>query len=93
MAPTGGSPIVAGMEQILLLVFILMTLVGIAGGNPSSVLRPVCGLVAQVLTALLSLICSLLVTAMQILLPMLVIGLRNVIGAIESAYQKRRIGK
>jgi len=48
------------MEQLLLPVFILMILVAIAGGQPSSVLEPVIQMVGQLLTSLLGLLMNLL---------------------------------
>jgi hypothetical protein len=50
------------MEQILLPVFMLMLLVGIAGGNPGMVVKPLFDVVSQLVGAVLQLLCTLIVT-------------------------------
>jgi hypothetical protein len=50
------------MEQILLIVFMLMVLVGIAGGNPGIVLKPLFDIVSQLVGAILQLLCTLIIT-------------------------------
>jgi hypothetical protein len=50
------------MEQILLPVFVLMLLVGIAGRNPGMVVKPLFDIVSQLVGALLQLLCTLLTT-------------------------------
>jgi hypothetical protein len=45
-------------EPLLLLVFTLMLLVGIAGGNPGIVLKPVFDILGQLLGAFISLLCT-----------------------------------
>jgi hypothetical protein len=49
------NPLLGGVEQLLLLLFVLMVLVTMAGGNPTSVLSPVLQLVTQLLVALATL--------------------------------------
>ena len=53
------------MEQILLPVFMLMVLVGIAGGNPGMVVKPLFDIVSQLVGTLLQLLCTLLVTVFR----------------------------
>lgn len=50
------------MEQLLLPVFMLMLLVGIAGSNPGMVVKPLFDIVSQLVGALLQLLCTLIVT-------------------------------
>lgn len=50
------------MEQILLLVFMLMLFVSIAGGNPGMVVKPLFDIVSQLVGTLLQLLCTLIVT-------------------------------
>lgn len=71
MTPTTVTPL-AGIEQILLIVFVLMVFVGIAGGNPSMVLKPTFDIVGQLATMLLGLISTLVATLFQTLLSVLV---------------------
>jgi TRAP-type C4-dicarboxylate transport system permease small subunit len=73
MTPTS-SPL-GGIEQVLLLLFMLMVLVGIAGGNPSMVLNPVFDIVGQMVRALLSLLSTLLITLFRVLGNVLVSGI------------------
>jgi hypothetical protein len=47
------QPVLDGLCQLLLLVFVLMTLVGIAGGNPGAVITSLIDLVARLVTGLL----------------------------------------
>ncbi|MFN8658165.1 MAG: hypothetical protein U0105_17645 [Candidatus Obscuribacterales bacterium] len=53
------------MEQILLLIFTLMIFVGIAGGNPGMVLKPVFDIVGQLVGMLLGLLSTLIVTVFR----------------------------
>jgi hypothetical protein len=53
------------MEQILLPIFMLMLLVGIAGGNPGMVVKPLFDIVSQLVGALLQLLCTLTVTSFR----------------------------
>jgi hypothetical protein len=50
------------MEQLLLPVFMLMLLVGIAGGNPGMVVKPLFDIVSQLVGALIQLLSTLIVT-------------------------------
>lgn len=61
------SSALGGIEQIFLLLFMLMVLVGIAGGNPSMVLNPVFDIVGQMVKALISLLSTLLITLFRVL--------------------------
>lgn len=71
MTPATVTPL-AGIEQILLIVFVLMILVGIAGGNPSMVLKPLFDILTQLVSMLLGLISTLVATLFQTLLSLLV---------------------
>lgn len=71
---TEADSVLGGIEQIFLLLFVLMVLVGIAGGNPSMVLNPVFDIVGQMVRALLSLLSTLLITLFRVLGNVLVAG-------------------
>jgi len=64
------------IEQILLVIFMLMLFAGIAGGNPSMIIKPVFDIVGQLLGTVLSLLCSLILTVFRTLLTLLVSGLQ-----------------
>jgi len=70
------------MDQLLLPIFILMILVAIAGGQPSSVLEPVIHMVGQLLTSLLGLVMNLLTSALGWAMTVLPSMLN---GAVQSA--------
>jgi len=72
---TTPSPI-GGIEQILLLIFMLVVLMGIAGGNPSMVLKPVFDIVGQIVMALISVLSTLLISLFRVLASALVSGLQ-----------------
>lgn len=82
MTPTS-SPL-CGIEQVLLLLFMLMVLVGIAGGNPSMVLNPVFDIVGQMVRALLSLLSTLLITLFRVLASVLVSGVNLLAEALKN---------
>ena len=90
MAPTS-SPL-GGIEQILLLLFMLMVLVAIAGGNPSMVLNPVFDIVGQMVKALISLLSTLLISLFRVLGTVLVSGINLAAETLKSASitQRRR---
>jgi len=88
---TTSSPI-GGIEQILLLLFMLMVLVGIAGGNPSMVLNPVFDIVGQMVKALISLLSTLLITLFRVLGNVLVSAMKLLAETLKngSGRQNRR---
>lgn len=81
-AVTGGETMteansaLGGIEQVFLLLFVLMVLVGIAGGNPSMVLKPVFDTVGQIVMALLSLLSTLLISLIRLLGSLLTSGIK-----------------
>jgi len=83
MTPTT-SPVLGGIEQILLVVFILMIFVGTAGGNPSMVLKPLFEIVSQIVMALISLLCALLTSLLQIGMAVLLSGSQTLAASIQS---------
>lgn len=70
------SSAIGGIEQIFLLLFVLMVLVGIAGGNPSMVLRPMFDIVGQLAMALISLLSTLLISVFRVLASVLLSGIK-----------------
>lgn len=72
------------LEQILLPVFMLMVFVGIAGGNPSTVLKPLFEIAGHLASMLLSLFCTLVTSLFQALLSLVLSGAQTV-GAIISS--------
>lgn len=82
MTPTS-SPL-GGIEQVLLLLFMLMVLVAIAGGNPSMVLNPVFDIVGQMVKALLSLLSTLLISLFRVLGNVLMLGVNLLTEALKN---------
>ena len=66
------------MEQILLPVFMLMLLVGIAGGNPGMVVKPLFDIVSQLVGTLLQLLSTLLVTLFRAACTLLVSAIQAI---------------
>jgi len=81
-AVTGGETMteansaLGAIEQLFLLIFVLMVLVGIAGGNPSVVLKPMFDIVGQIVMALLSLLSTLLISLIRLLGCLLTSGIK-----------------
>ncbi len=73
------------IEQILLLIFMLMLFVGIAGGNPSMVIKPVFDIVGQLLGTVLSLLCSLLLTVFRASITLLTSGLQALVAMLTNS--------
>jgi ABC-type polysaccharide/polyol phosphate export permease len=73
------------IEQILLVIFMLMLFVGIAGGNPSMVIKPVFDIVRQLLGTILSLLCSLLLTVFRALITLLTSGLQALVAMLSNS--------
>lgn len=82
MTPYANSPL-GFIEQILLVVFTLMLFAGLAGGNPSMVLKPLFEITGQLIGTLLSLLCTLIVTLFRAVLSLIVSG----VGALASMAQ------
>ena len=82
------SPL-AGIEQIFLLLFMLMILVAIAGGNPSMVLKPTFDIVGQIVMALLSLLSTLLITLFRVLGNVLVSGIKLLSETLRNGYGRQ----
>ncbi len=72
MTPTSSA--LGGIEQIFLLLFMLMVLVVLAGGNPSMVLKPVFDIVGQLVMALVSLLSQLLIALFRVLASIVISG-------------------
>jgi len=66
------------MEQILLLVFMLMLFVGIAGGNPGMVVKPLFDIVSQLVGTLLQLLCTLIATLFRAACTLLVSAIQAI---------------
>lgn len=73
---TEATSVLNGIEQIFLILFVLMVLVGIAGGNPSIVLKPVFDIVGQIVMTLLSLLSTLLISLIRLLGSLLTSGIK-----------------
>ena len=82
---TPTSSAFAGIEQIFLLLFVLMIFVGIAGGNPSMVLKPVFDIVGQIVMALISLLGQLLIALFRVLASVLISGTKVLAETLRSA--------
>ncbi|HEY9786349.1 MAG TPA: hypothetical protein V6D17_13160 [Candidatus Obscuribacterales bacterium] len=77
------SPL-AGVEQILLIIFMLMVFVGIAGGNPSMVLKPVFEIIGQILMALISLLTALITTLFRVVLSVFLAAIQSLAAGLKS---------
>lgn len=66
------------MEQILLPIFLLMLLVGIAGGNPGMVVKPLFDIVSQLVGTFLQLLCTLLVTVFRAICTLVVSAIQAI---------------
>lgn len=73
------------IEQILLVIFMLMLFVGIAGGNPSMIVKPVFDIVGQLLGTLMSLLCSLILTVFKALITLLMSGLQALVAMLTNS--------
>lgn len=89
---TEGTSVLTGIEQIFLLLFVLMVLVGIAGGNPSMVLKPVFDIVGQIVMSFLSLLSTLLISLIRLLGSLLTSGIKLTAETLRnsSATQNKR---
>jgi len=89
---TEANSVLCGIEQIFLLLFVLMVLVGIAGGNPSMVLKPVFDIVGQIVMALLSMLSTLLISLIRLLGSLLMSGIKLTAETLRnsSARQNKR---
>jgi len=74
-----------GIQDIFLLLFMLMVLVGIAGGNPSMVLKPVFDIVGQLVMTLLSLLSQLLIALFRLLGSVLISGTKLLTETLRNA--------
>lgn len=83
MTPTSSA--LGGIEQIFLLVFMLMILVAIAGGNPSMVLKPVFDIVGQLVMALISLLSQLLIALFRVLASIVISGTKLLAETLRNA--------
>lgn len=83
------NSMLGSIEQILLLVFVLMILVGIAGGNPSTVLQPLFAIAGQLASMLLNLILKLVLMIVQGVCTLLLSGFNFLIATTQSIYQDR----
>jgi hypothetical protein len=66
------------MEQILLLVFMLMLFVGIAGGNPGMVVKPLFDIVSQLVGTFLQMLCTLVITLFRAAFTLLVSAIQAI---------------
>lgn len=73
------------IEQILLVIFMLMLFVGIAGGNPSMVIKPVFDIVGQLFGIILSLLCSVLLTVFRALITLLMSGVQALVAMLTNS--------
>lgn len=66
------------MEQILLLVFMLMLFVGIAGGNTGMVVKSLFDIVSQLVGAVLQLLCTLIITLFRAACTLVVSAIQSI---------------
>lgn len=87
MTPYANSPL-GFVEQILLIIFALMLFVGIAGGNPGMVLKPLFEITGQLVGTLLSLLSNLAATLFRALLSLAMDGLGALASTIQSTHSR-----
>jgi hypothetical protein len=83
------NPVLGGIEQIILLVFVLMVLVGMAGGNPASVLSPVLQMATQLFVSMVSLAFSLLGMLAKALISLIPALVQSIGSRSQSACSRR----
>ena len=88
MTPTT-SPVLGGIEQTLLVVFILMVFVGIAGGNPGMVLKPLFDIVGQIVMALISLLSALVISLLRLAMSVLLSGGQSLTATLQSSADRK----
>ena len=79
-----------GIEQISLLIFMLIVLVAIAGGDPSMVLKPVFGIVQQIVMSLISLLSNLLMSLFTLSANLLISGFKLLAETLANASKSDR---
>ena len=84
------NPAAAGLEQLLLLVFIAVTLVGIMGVKPDVILRPLLEVLTRLVVSLIGLLCTVLVELVKALFA-LIPGLIKAAGSGASSATGRKI--
>lgn len=77
------------IEQLLLFVFVLITLVSFAGGNPASVLAPICELLTRLIVSLVGLAFAAITAIVKALITLTPTLLRSVAGESQSASSRR----
>ena len=82
MTPHAYSPL-GILGRIVLLVFMLMLFVCIAGGNPAMVLKPVCDIFAEILEAFLTILCAAVGALLRLVLSAALSALQNVFSALQ----------
>lgn len=65
------NPLLAGIEQLLLPVILLMTLVGMIGGKSDAVLRPIFELLTRLMVGLMGLLCTVIAALFKALVAVL----------------------
>ncbi|MBZ0189783.1 MAG: hypothetical protein K8F91_26290 [Candidatus Obscuribacterales bacterium] len=79
-----------GIEQIFLLIFMLIVLVGIAGGDASMVLKPVFGIVQQIVMSLISLLSNLLMSLFTLSANLLISGFKLLAETLANASKSEK---
>jgi hypothetical protein len=83
------NPLLAGVEQLLLLLFIAMTLASVVGVNPGSVLTPVLGLTGRLLIGLAGLLCSAIAALFKVLLSLFPVVIQSLSSNSRSSASRR----
>lgn len=75
----------AFVQSILMIVFILMLFVGVAGGKPETVLQPFMGIIGQLISTLLGTALSLVAAILRGILSILLSGLHALLSYWKSS--------
>lgn len=77
------------IEQIILIIFTLMLFAGLAGGNPSMVLKPTFEIAGQIVMALISLLSALITTLFRVALSAVISGVQALASGLQSGSSRQ----
>jgi len=86
--PPHANPLTDGIQSLMLLIFVLMLFSNLAGGSSDAVVKPIFGIVGQVVGAIVSLLTIALTTLCTVGFSFAASTARNLLG-----YSKRKINR
>ncbi|HEY9789641.1 MAG TPA: hypothetical protein V6D22_04525 [Candidatus Obscuribacterales bacterium] len=84
------NPATAGVEQLMLIVFTLVILVGMAGVKPDVILRPLLDMLTRLVVSLIGLLCTVLAELFKAVFA-LIPALIKAVGSGASSASARKI--